>query len=255
MPAETPPTMRAGARKPSDGAYAAAMDAGIDSETPRTSIILRPYRSPSAEVQHRGGEAERVADGDEVQRGLRRVERDADVGQRDVGDRQVQAGDCCDQDEREEDERAVLRRSGSLNGTCRPAGRFGPSHLLVQQAEPAPVRRPRRASSRPAFDKRRSPGSSPCCVKRSARRRSPRSSRGREVAEHSHLGGRQRRGGQSDRDGGCVGHPFDLAEPLGEHPESGYLATMRWASRTSICDVLTSPSSSVGAPERVRRRR
>ena len=42
MPAETPPTMRAKMRKPSDGAYAAAMDAGIDSEIPRTSIILRP---------------------------------------------------------------------------------------------------------------------------------------------------------------------------------------------------------------------
>src|SRR5436190_21964 len=48
MPAEMPPRMRAKMRKPSDGAYAAAMDAGIDSETPRTSIILRPYRSPSA---------------------------------------------------------------------------------------------------------------------------------------------------------------------------------------------------------------
>ena len=42
IPAEMPPTIRAKMRKPSDGAYAAAMDAGIDSEIPRTSIILRP---------------------------------------------------------------------------------------------------------------------------------------------------------------------------------------------------------------------
>ena len=93
--------------------------------------------SQRAEVQHRGGEAERVADGDEVQRGLRRVEGDADVGQRHVGNRQIQVGDCRDQDEREEDERAAFRRTGSLNGTRRPAGRFGPSHLVVQETEPA----------------------------------------------------------------------------------------------------------------------
>ena len=42
MPADTPPTIRARTRNPSDGAYAAAMHAGIDSEIPRTSIILRP---------------------------------------------------------------------------------------------------------------------------------------------------------------------------------------------------------------------
>ena len=40
--------MRATNSTMSVGAYAASRHAGIDSETPRISIILRPYRSPSA---------------------------------------------------------------------------------------------------------------------------------------------------------------------------------------------------------------
>ena len=57
-----------------------------------------------AEVEHRGGEAERVADRDQVERRLRRVEVLADRRQRDVGDRQVQVRDAGDEDQRDEDE-------------------------------------------------------------------------------------------------------------------------------------------------------
>ena len=42
MPAEMPPTMRAAIRTPIDPAHAATRHAGIDSSTPRTSVILRP---------------------------------------------------------------------------------------------------------------------------------------------------------------------------------------------------------------------
>ncbi len=67
-----------------------------------------------AEVEHRRREAERVAHRDQVERGLRRVERLADVGQRDVGDREVQVGDRGDEDQREEDELRVRRRAVGL---------------------------------------------------------------------------------------------------------------------------------------------
>ena len=62
-----------------------------------------------AEVEHRGGQAERVADRDQVERRLRGVERLADVGQGDVGDRQVEVRDRGDQDQRDEDEAGALR--------------------------------------------------------------------------------------------------------------------------------------------------
>ncbi len=42
MPAETPPRIRARMSTPSDGAYAARRQAGIESATPRTSINFRP---------------------------------------------------------------------------------------------------------------------------------------------------------------------------------------------------------------------
>jgi hypothetical protein len=48
IPAESPPTSRATMSTPSEGANAASRQAGIDSSTPRTSSILRPYRSPIA---------------------------------------------------------------------------------------------------------------------------------------------------------------------------------------------------------------
>ena len=57
-----------------------------------------------AEVEHGGGETERVADGDEVELRLPGVEGLADGRQRDVGHRQIEVGDRRDQDERGEDE-------------------------------------------------------------------------------------------------------------------------------------------------------
>jgi hypothetical protein len=48
MPAATPPNTRAAASTPTLGAHAARRLAGIDSTTPSSSIILRPYRSPNA---------------------------------------------------------------------------------------------------------------------------------------------------------------------------------------------------------------
>ena len=69
-----------------------------------------------AEPQHRRGEPERVADGDQVERGLRRVERLPDVGQRDVGDREVQVRDRGHEDERQEHEGRSARRGRSFCG-------------------------------------------------------------------------------------------------------------------------------------------
>jgi hypothetical protein len=60
--------------------------------------------SESAEVEHGGSEPQRVADRDQVERDLRRVERFPDRGQCDVRDRQVQVRDGRDEDERDEDE-------------------------------------------------------------------------------------------------------------------------------------------------------
>ena len=48
MPAERPPSIRAMKSTVSVGAYAARRHAGTESDTPRISISLRPYRSPSA---------------------------------------------------------------------------------------------------------------------------------------------------------------------------------------------------------------
>src|SRR5204863_9462511 len=48
IPAAMPPPSRATKRTTSEGEYAASRDIGIASAVPRTSIVLRPYRSPSA---------------------------------------------------------------------------------------------------------------------------------------------------------------------------------------------------------------
>jgi hypothetical protein len=42
MPADSPPSTRARASTPTDGAHAATMEIGTDSTTPRTSMSLRP---------------------------------------------------------------------------------------------------------------------------------------------------------------------------------------------------------------------
>ena len=83
-----------------------------------------------AEVQDRRGEAERVADRDEVQRHLRGVEFPADLGQRDVGDREAEVGDGGDRDQRREHERADARaRCPRLRRPLRGAGASAAGHL------------------------------------------------------------------------------------------------------------------------------
>ena len=62
-----------------------------------------------AEIEHRGGEAERVADCDQVERGLAGVELGGDRRQGDVRHRQVQVRDRGDEDERDEDETRAVR--------------------------------------------------------------------------------------------------------------------------------------------------
>ena len=83
-----------------------------------------------AEPQDGGGQTQRVADGHQVQRRLRRIERLADVGQRDVRDGQVQVGDRGHEDEREEDESRLLRTGPGVRGCgrgrwCGGRGRAG----------------------------------------------------------------------------------------------------------------------------------
>ncbi len=62
----------------------------------------------SAQVEDRGRQAQRVADRDQVERRLAGAEGLADVGQGDVGDRQVEVRDRGDQDQRGEDETGAL---------------------------------------------------------------------------------------------------------------------------------------------------
>jgi hypothetical protein len=56
------------------------------------------------EIQHRRGKAEGVADRGEVQGGLRCVECSTDLGERHIGDREVEVGDRGHEDEGEQHE-------------------------------------------------------------------------------------------------------------------------------------------------------
>src|SRR5204862_4305403 len=81
---------------------------------------LAPVAVPDgSEIEDRGGKAQRVADRDQIERGLAGVEGPADVRQGDVGDRQVEVGDGGDEDQREEDEAGAFgaRRRHLLCGT------------------------------------------------------------------------------------------------------------------------------------------
>ena len=148
MPAETPPTIRAddedldrSARTPP------ARQAGIDSPMPSSSIILRPYRSPSA-PSHRT-DAARPSEYPTATRSscrLRRVEREADRRQGDVRDRQVEVRDRRDDDQ---------RRRGSA-GRCRVPRRSAPTSPAPwsrQPFTPSPTSRPR-ASPGPGTGRR-----------------------------------------------------------------------------------------------------
>ena len=72
-----------------------------------------------AEPQDRAGEAERVADGDEVELRLAGVERQADRRQGDVRDGQVEVGDRSNGDERGEHEAAIGRAATRCLGRRR----------------------------------------------------------------------------------------------------------------------------------------
>jgi hypothetical protein len=69
-----------------------------------------------SEVEHRRCQSERVAHGNQVELGLSRVERLADVRQRHIGHSQVQVRDRGDKDERDEDQARTRWRSRRLAG-------------------------------------------------------------------------------------------------------------------------------------------
>ena len=106
MPAESPPRRRARKRTSSVGAQAASRQAGIDSAMPEDQHQLAPVAiADRAEVEHRGGEAQGVADRDQIERRLARVELLGDRRQGDVRNREVQVRNRRDEDQRGEDER------------------------------------------------------------------------------------------------------------------------------------------------------
>ena len=75
-----------------------------------------------AEIQDGGRESQAVADGDEVQLGLRGVEIPTDRRQRDIGDGEVQVGHCRSQDQGDQNQRSVRwptrLRLGSRSCVC-----------------------------------------------------------------------------------------------------------------------------------------
>jgi hypothetical protein len=86
-----------------------------------------------SEVEDRAREAERVADGDEVEFGLAGAERFADIRQRDVGDGEVEVGDRGDEDQRREDERRALWGIG----THRRPNLTEPARIVCDEREAA----------------------------------------------------------------------------------------------------------------------
>ncbi len=116
-----------------------------------------------AEVEHRGGEPERVADRDQVEPGLGGVERLADVGQRDVGHRQVQVRDGGHRDQRREHGSGMVggfsrgRRSHGRPAALAGLGRPWPGHLAGMSecdakgssSSSSPIAQPRLGAARP----------------------------------------------------------------------------------------------------------
>ena len=100
IPAASPPSTRATNRTSIDGAKRGEQ-AGRDRERhAEDQHQLAPVAvADRAQVEHRGREPERVADRDQVERRLAGVEGLADVGQSDVGDREVQVRDRGDEDQ------------------------------------------------------------------------------------------------------------------------------------------------------------
>ena len=101
-----------------------------------------------AEVEDGRREAERIADGDEVELRLAGVEVLADVGQGDVGDREVQVGDRGDEDQRAE-HRLRVRRLAALHRRSFPCLKFPVTRAIsicsLSSSAPSTAARKRRA--------------------------------------------------------------------------------------------------------------
>ena len=104
-PAETPPTIRARNSTSKFPANPATIDArngqrhaGDQQHLAAVSVSQGP------QVEHRSGQAQRVADRDQVQLRLTGVESPPDIGQSDIRDREIEVRDRSDQDERPQDE-------------------------------------------------------------------------------------------------------------------------------------------------------
>ena len=74
--------------------------------------------SQRAEVEDPRRQTERVANGDQVEHRLRGVERLGDVGQRDVGDGEVEVGDPSHQDQSDENEPGATRSGRGCPSGC-----------------------------------------------------------------------------------------------------------------------------------------
>ena len=174
MPADRPPKMRATIRI-SIARRGRRQDAGRhgqhDAEEEHASCGRSGRRG--AQPQDRRGEAQRVADGDEVERHLRGVERGADRRQRDVRDREIEVRDGRDEDQRREDQSPTLgtrgdgrrasanrRRRGGWPRSCRlplgsssttpygPAANPRPSHSGFEAGRDDPARQIARVPAR-----------------------------------------------------------------------------------------------------------
>ena len=131
------------------GAKAASRQAGTDSDDAEDEHELAAVAvAQRAEPQDGRREAERVADGHEVEGRLRRVEGQPDRGQGDVGDGQVEVGDRRDEDQREEDEAALLGDLEAMAAGVVGAGDAGCAAVLVS-ASGRPSIHPLLAVSRP----------------------------------------------------------------------------------------------------------
>ena len=153
-----------------------------------------------AEPQHRRRETERVADGHEVELDLGGVERLADRGQCHIRDRQVQVGDCRNENQRNKDELCTRRAGpfhllvGSRCRNCRGACQRAPSAVRSTPATAGSVatgeRRPVPLSAPETFNPRR-PGRrhSDRVTARYADRQSPALARSRPTGRTASCGG------------------------------------------------------------------
>jgi hypothetical protein len=112
MPAENPPTSGATKRTLVGQRVSRQQGRRDREEHSQHEQQLAPVAvADRTEPENRGGEAERVADRDQIQGRLRRVERLPDRREGDVRDGQVEVGDRRHEDERDEDEPRALRRN------------------------------------------------------------------------------------------------------------------------------------------------